>query len=97
MAPINKISGKFNLPETPKLAQKPKGATFGETLKGFVDNVNDLQFDAKKSVDRLITGEIKDVHDVMIAVEKAGVSFEMMMEIRNKMIVAYNEFMRMQV
>ena len=97
MAPINKISGKFDLPETPKLDQKPKGATFGETLKGFLNNVNELQFDAKSHVDRLITGEIKDVHDVMIAVEKAGVSFEMMMEIRNKMIDAYNEFMRMQV
>ena len=97
MAGINKITGKFNLPEVPKIDQKPKNVSFGDTLKNFVNDVNDLQFDADKSVERLLTGEIKDIHDVMIAVEKAGVSFELMMEIRNKMIDAYNEFMRMQV
>lgn len=97
MTGINKITGKFNLPEVPKTDQKPKNVSFGETLKNFVNDVNNTQFEAKTSVDRLLTGEIKDIHDVMIAVEKAGVSFELMMEVRNKMIDAYNEFMRMQV
>ncbi|RKY86908.1 flagellar hook-basal body complex protein FliE, partial [candidate division KSB1 bacterium] len=46
---------------------------------------------------KLLTGEIKDVHDVMVAVEKANTSFELMMEIRNKMLDAYREIMRMQV
>ena len=46
---------------------------------------------------QFLTGEIENVHDVMIAVEKAGISFEMLMEIRNKMIEAYHELMRMQV
>lgn len=71
--------------------------TFQETLNGFIKNVNDLQGEAGRSVERLLTGEIKDVHDVMIAVEKAGTSFELMMEIRNKMIEAYHEVLRMQV
>ncbi len=44
-----------------------------------------------------MTGEVEDAHDVMVAVEKAGISFELMMEIRNKMIEGYNEIMRMQV
>ena len=60
-------------------------------------DVNELQADAGEHVEKLLTGEIKDVHDVMIAVEKAGTSFELMMELRNKMIDAYREVMRMQV
>ena len=71
--------------------------TFGETMKTFAEDVNTLQNDSGKSIERFLTGEIEDVHDVMIAVEKASVSFELMMEIRNKMIEAYHEVMRMQV
>ncbi len=82
----------------PNKAEKAKGTvSFGDTLNGFMKDVNNLQIDAGKSVERLLTGEIKDVHDVMIAVEKAGTSFELMMEIRNKMLDAYREVMRMQV
>ena len=97
--------GKLNIlnPESYKPKQptidhsKEKYKTFSETMDEFVNDVNDLQQDAGKSIDRFLTGEIKDVHDVMIAVEKASVSFELMMEIRNKMIEAYHEMFRMQV
>jgi flagellar hook-basal body complex protein FliE len=71
--------------------------TFSETLHDFMNDVNNLQEEAGKSVEKLLTGEIKDVHDVMIAVEKAGTSFELMMELRNKMIDAYHEIMRLQM
>ena len=84
-------------PEVPKPASQAASRTFEETLSGFMRNVNELQHDAGEHVNKLLTGEIKDVHDVMVAVEKAGTSFELMMEIRNKMIDAYREVMRMQV
>lgn len=84
-------------PEVPKPASQAAPRTFEETLSGFLRNVNELQHDASTHVEKLLTGEIKDVHDVMVAVEKAGTSFELMMEIRNKMIDAYREVMRMQV
>ncbi len=71
--------------------------TFSETMEDFVQDVNDLQEHSGKTVERFLTGEIENVHDVMVAVEKAGISFELMMEIRNKMIEAYHEVMRMQV
>jgi len=74
-----------------------EGKDFKETLNEFMSDVNELQKDAGKSVEKLLTGEIKDVHDVMVAVEKANTSFELMMEIRNKMLDAYREIMRMQV
>jgi len=76
---------------------KGKDVSFEQTLKGFVKDVDQAQKFAGESVEKLLTGEIKDIHDVMIAVEKAGTSFELMMEIRNKMVDAYREVMRMQV
>jgi len=74
-----------------------KEVNFEQTLKKFINDVDEAQKFAGESVEKLLTGEIKDIHDVMIAVEKAGTSFELMMEIRNKMIDAYREIMRMQV
>lgn len=100
---MNKISGLTPQPITSQEQSKVQKTTTGkvksfeETLKGFISDVNNLQQDAGKSVEKLLTGEIKDVHDVMVAVEKAGTSFELMMEIRNKMIDAYREVMRMQI
>ena len=77
--------------------QEVSGSSFANTLKGFVEDVNRLQNESGEMVNKLLTGEIKDVHDVMVALQKAGTSFELMMEVRNKMIDAYREVMRMQV
>jgi len=72
-------------------------ATFGETLARAVTDVNDLQSQAGNAVESMVKGESVDLHEVMIAVEKAKTSFELLMEIRNKTISAYQELMRMQV
>ena len=50
-----------------------------------------------KSIEQMATGEIEDVHQVMIAVEQANTAMEFMLEIRNKIIEAYQEVMRMPV
>lgn len=71
--------------------------TFGETLNQAVKDVNALQTEAGKAVDKMVVGENVDLHDVMIAVEKAKTSFDLLLEIRNKTIDAYREIMRMQV
>ncbi len=90
-----------NLPlEKPGVKQKPAGKdgeSFNATLKGFIDEVNQLQQEAGESIDKLAAGEINDVHDVMVAVEKASTSFDLMMQIRNKILEAYREVMRTQV
>jgi len=72
-------------------------ATFGETLARAVTDVNTLQSQAGNAVESMVKGEAVDLHEVMIAVEKAKTSFELLMEIRNKTISAYQELMRMQV
>ncbi|MBP7462311.1 MAG: flagellar hook-basal body complex protein FliE [Candidatus Delongbacteria bacterium] len=90
---INRLS---QIPGQESQAQEAK-VKFEDVLKNFVNDVNDMQLMAKESIEKLAAGEITDVHQVMVAVEKAGVSFDLMMEIRNKMLEAYQEIMRMQV
>jgi flagellar hook-basal body complex protein FliE len=71
--------------------------SFGKIFKDLISDTNELQSEAARIAEKFALGEIADVHEVMIAAEKAGVAFELVMEIRNKLVEAYQEFMRMQV
>jgi flagellar hook-basal body complex protein FliE len=77
-----------------KAADQP---TFGDLVKDFSRDVNDLQFRAGDAVDLLATGKAADVHQVMIAVEEAGIALDLMLEIRNRVLEGYQELIRMQV
>ena len=77
-------------------AQNPAEA-FGDLLGKMVGKVNDLQVSADKSIQALSTGESKGLHEVMLAVEKASISFQMLTQVRNKAVEAYQEIMRMPV
>jgi len=99
---INKVNGLTPkiLPDGEKKAQQAQKANQGDflnTLNGFLKDVNEIQKESGESVKKLAGGDITNIHDVMVAVEKASVSFELMMEIRNKVIEAYREVMRTQV
>jgi flagellar hook-basal body complex protein FliE len=76
---------------------KETNASFGQTLERAMADVNALQNEAGKAVDKMVVGEAVDLHEVMVAVEKAKTSFDLLMEIRNKALEAYREIMRMQV
>lgn len=73
------------------------GETFAETLKSAVNEVNTLQKASDKSMQDLATGRTDNVADVMIAAEKADIALRVMVQVRNKIIDAYNEIMKMQV
>jgi flagellar hook-basal body complex protein FliE len=73
------------------------GGDFGSMLKGLVEKANDMQGEASGQVEKLVRGEKDNVHEVMLAVSKADLSFKMMLEVRNKLLDAYTEVMRMQV
>lgn len=72
-------------------------SNFVDTLKHAMDKVNDLQKASDKGMQDLATGRTDNVADVMIAAEKADVALRVMVQVRNKIIDAYNEIMRMQV
>jgi flagellar hook-basal body complex protein FliE len=91
----------------PSLAQSAQGEqktavqdqerpSFAETMKASIAEVNQLQKQADQTIEALATGETKDVAQTMIAVEKANISFQLMTQIRNRIIEAYQEVMRMQ-
>ncbi|KAA3615456.1 MAG: flagellar hook-basal body complex protein FliE [Calditrichaeota bacterium] len=80
-----------------KEQRKSTAPDFMDTMKSFLNETNELHMKAADQVESLVSGETTDVHDVMIAMEKASVSFEMVMEIRNRMLEAYQEIMRTQV
>ncbi|MBP7215022.1 MAG: flagellar hook-basal body complex protein FliE [Candidatus Kapabacteria bacterium] len=71
--------------------------TFADALRGFVGDVNNQQIESKNMTESFIKGEPVDIHDVMITVEKAKTSFELLMELRNKGLDLYREVLRMQI
>ncbi|MCD6273397.1 MAG: flagellar hook-basal body complex protein FliE [Deltaproteobacteria bacterium] len=75
---------------------KDKGS-FGKILTESIGEVNRLQKEADKAAYNLVTGKETDIHGTMIALEKADVSFRLMMQVRNKIVAAYEEIKRMQV
>ena len=81
----------------PKPADKAEGADFGSHLKTALGDVSELQQKADEAIHRLVGEGKGDLQDTMIALEKADVSFRLMMQIRNKVLEAYQEIMRMQV
>jgi len=74
-----------------------QSSSFGKALQQSLEQVNRLQQEADANINDLATGKQTDIHQTMIAVEKASVSFELMMQIRNKVISAYDKIMRTQV
>jgi len=71
--------------------------SFYDLMKGFAADVNELQFRAGDAIDMLVAGEAADVHQVMVAVEEAGIALDLMLEIRNRLLEGYQELIRMQV
>ena len=74
-----------------------KGPTFGDTLKDAMNSVNTLQKESDTSMQQLATGKAESMHETMIAAEKADIALRLMVQVRNKVIDAYNDIMKMQV
>jgi len=73
------------------------GADFGDMLQTALDRVGALQTEADRAVEDLTLGRQTDIHSTMIAVEKAGIAMELALQIRNKLLNAYETLMRQQI
>ncbi len=87
----------FELPELKKVDTTSNNTSFSEILKNELDKVNDIQLNAEQATQDLLTGKATDVHQVLIATEEAKLSLEMAVQIRNKLVDAYQEISRMQI
>ena len=74
-----------------------EGADFGDILKQALQEVDAAQHTSEQEARNLMSGEATDMHTAILAVQKADVSFQMMMAVRSKLIDAYREVMRMQM
>lgn len=88
--------------EMPSVAVQPPGAAqgvqeLGRPLGAFIDSVNHLQLQSAELRKELATGGDVELHDVMIAAEKASISMSLTTQVRNKLLEAYQEIMRMSV
>lgn len=85
--------------ETTKVNRTPFEAqqTFANVLKDAISNVNSQQLASDEVTKKLISGEDIDLHEVMIASQKASITLNATIEVRNKVIEAYQEIMRMSV
>ena len=80
-----------------KVKIQKRGNEFKQFLKDSLKRVNEIQKEADLAIQKLAIGKTENIHETMIAIEKAELSFQLMMQIRNKIIEAYNELMRMQL
>ena len=95
---IDGLHGPAEIPD--QSTAKPKtgeAGGFGDTLADAIEKVAEAQKQAEAAVQGLAEGTEADIHTAMLAMQKADVSFQMMMQVRNKLISAYEEVMRMQV
>ena len=72
------------------------GANFGDSLRSAINSVDQLGQTSESEASDLLQGKRQDVHNVMIAIEKADVSFQLMMQVRNKILSAYQEVSKLQ-
>ena len=72
-------------------------ANFMGSLKEAIGHINDAQTGASEAVDALVTGQSTNIHQTMVALQQADVSFQLMMQVRNKLVTAYEEIQRMQI
>jgi flagellar hook-basal body complex protein FliE len=82
-------------PELSSVSQTEK--SFSDYLGSILDQVGTTQSNGDTAIAKLNTGEAKNMHEVMIAVEEADISMRMLVQLRNKALQAYDDIMRMQI
>lgn len=97
--PVGFISPMASLDRLPELELKQPEASsaFQTWLEREMSELNTQLIDSDKALRKLAIGETNNIHQVMMTLEKAKLSFQLMMQVRNKALEAYQEVMRMQL
>ena len=100
------VAKPISLPDLEKLSYEfpsssvspaQSGGSFSNLLGNFINDVSEKQSAAGDAVNGLLSGKNVSLHQAMISMEEASVSFQMMVEVRNKLLDSYQELMRMSV
>ena len=99
LKPLELTNTNKNQAEAPVEKAKPSDS-FGNIInlvsRG-INSVNERQINAENSIEDLVTGNGNNLHDVVVAIQEANISFQFAVKARNKMVEAYQEVMRMQI
>ena len=98
-SPIIPIRPAADISITPKIGQSPadSGSVFKNLLQQSISTVEQNRVEAQNSVDRFLSGEGEEIHQVALSTQKAELSFDLFLQVRNKVVQAYQEVLRMQV
>lgn len=96
VAPISPVSWP-QLPEMRTQAPSGGGEGFQAAMKDALGTVNQLGQESARITERFLNGEGEEIHSVIMADQKASISFDLFLQVRNKVVQAYQEVMRMQV
>ena len=83
-------------PNSADAGAQASSAPFGGVLQSMIDQTSALETQASQTVTGLLSGQGVDIHDAMIATEKADMAFELALQVRNKAVGAYQQMMAMQ-
>lgn len=84
-------------PENREIESENSTQSFADVLSNAINGVDETMKTSQKNIEAFVAGETDNVHDVMISMQRAKMSFKMMVEVRNKAIEAYQEVSRMQI
>src|SRR5689334_6812149 len=93
-APIAPISG-ISLPPGPAAAASKPGGAFQDVLSNAIKDVEAFSQNASASVERFLSGDGEELHSTILATQRAELSFDLFLQMRNKVVSAYQEIMRM--
>src|SRR6476661_790558 len=94
--PISPVSG-ISLPRAPSLETRAPAGAFQEVFASAVRNVESVGQTASASVEQFLSGEGGELHTTILATQRAELSFDLFLQMRNKVVNAYQEIMRMQM
>ena len=97
VANLENLAAKAAPPRAMPAATESDKGDFAQMLMDVLKEVNGSQQNAKETQNALMTGQRVEYHDLMIAMEKAGVAMQLTMAVRNKLLEAYQEIQRIQV
>jgi flagellar hook-basal body complex protein FliE len=94
---VNPIGSLPSIDGVRKPAAADPASNFGDVFKDAIGTVEQYRANAEESANRFMNGETEEIHQVILAGQRAEIAFETFLQVRNKAVQAYQEIMRMQM
>lgn len=95
--PISAITSIAGLTPMVTPGQSSQPGAFQSVLQGAIQNIESANGNAADSVQKFLTGQNEELHSAILAVQQASIAFDLGLQVRNKVVDAYQEIMRMQM